>query len=193
MDSEQASLVKRARAGSRDAFDRLVVIYQDDIYGYIWRMTGDAEAACDVAQNVLLRAYTSLAQLRDPARFRPWLFAMAVNQCRNWLKRQRRQPLSMSRSSGETMAEPNESARELADPDPSASPEFAADANELRLAVQQAIGSLPLKYREAAILRFQHELKVSQIAKALGIRVAAVESRLRRAKEMLRTKLSGLM
>ena len=193
MDCEQASLVKRARDGSRGAFDRLVAMYQDDIYGYIWHMIGDAEAACDVAQDVLLRAYTSLAQLRDPGRFRPWLFAIAVNQCRNWLKRQRRQPLPLDRSPTKTAAETDQHARELADPDPSASPDLSAGTNELRLAVQQAVGSLPVKYREVAVLRFQHELKVSQIARTLGIRVAAVESRLRRAKEMLREKLAGLM
>jgi len=193
MDCERASLVKRARDGSRRAFDRLVAMYQDDIYGYIWHMIGDAEAACDVAQDVLLRAYTSLAQLRDPGRFRPWLFAIAVNQCRTWLKRQRRQPLSLDRSPSEAAAETDHRARELADPDPSASPDISADVKELRLAVQQAVGSLPVKYREVAVLRFQHELKVSQIASTLGIRVPAVESRLRRAKDMLREKLSGLM
>ena len=193
MESSQSSLVERARAGARDAFGDLVTIYQNEIYAYALRITGDAEAASDVTQDVFVRAYTSLMKLRDAGKFRPWLYAIAVNRCRTWLKQQHRRSLAMSRSLAETATEALGNDRELADPHPSASPDLAVSQEELRQRVQEALGSLAPKYREVAVLRFEHELKVSQIAEALGLRVAAVESRLRRAKEMLRTKLSGLL
>ena len=188
MGSEESTLVERARAGSRDAFGRLVVLHQHGIYGYVRRIIGDAESARDVAQEAFLRAYTSLAGLRDPRKFRPWLYAIAVNLSRNWLKRQRRAPLSLGRSPSGSPADE----RELPDPGLSASPSYVADRKELRSIVARAVEALPPKYRDVSILRLQHGLKVSEVAEALGVSVAAVESRLRRVKAMLREKLDGL-
>ena len=188
MGSEESTLVERARAGSREAFGDLVALYQHHIHGCVLRIIGDAEAARDVAQEAFLRAYTSLAGLRDPRKFRPWLYAIAVNLSRNWLKRQRRAPLSLVRSSSHL----SEAEGELPDRGLSASPSYLAQLSERRQLVAQAVESLPVKYREVAVLRFQHELKVKEVAEALGISVAAAESRLRRVKAMLREELAGL-
>ena len=188
MSSEESSLAERARAGSRAAFGGLVAIHQHGVYGYVLRIIGDAEAAADVTQDVFLRAYTALADLRDARKFKPWLYAIAVSASRNWLRRQRRAPLSLDGSSPEAA----DGERELPDPSLLASPSLTADANEARQLVRRAVESLPAKYREVAVLRFQHEMKVSEVADALHINVAAVESRLRRAKAMLRDRLAEL-
>ena len=188
MDSEELALVTRARAGSCDAFGELVARHQGGVYGYVLHIIGDVEAARDLAQDVFVRAFTSLAGLRDPRKFRPWLYAIAVNLSRNWLKRQRRAPLSLVRSSSRL----SEAEGELPDPGLSASPSYLAQLSERRQLVAQAVESLPVKYREVAVLRFQHELKVKEVAEALGISVVAAESRLRRVKAMLREELAGL-
>jgi len=186
MVHEELPLVERARAGSREASGELGVLYQHHIYGYVLRIIGDAEAARDVTQEVFLRAYTSIAGLRDSRKFRSWLFAIAVNLSRNWLKRQRRAPLSMVSSSFDAPADE----RELPDPSPSASPSCAAEREELKAAVAAAVDALPLKYREVVMLRSQHGLKVNEVADVLHLTVAAVDSRLRRAKAMLSETLA---
>ena len=188
MALEERSLVEQARAGSREAFGELVVLYQHHIYGYVLRTIGDAEAARDVAQEVVLRAYTSVAGLQDPRKFRSWLFAIAANLSRNWLKRQRRAPFPQVNSSIDASTDE----RERPDPSPSASPSYIAEREELRAIVQAAVQALPLKYREVLVLRAQHGLKVDEVAEVLHITVAAADSRLRRARARLREELAEL-
>lgn len=188
MDTSESSLVERACTGSRDAFGELVTLYQHEIYAYVLRIIGDPEAAWDVAQDVFVRAYRCLGQLNDRGKFKLWLYAIAVNRCRNWLDEQRRQPLALSQPTMDHEGEEHE----LADPDPLMSPDLALGEKELQQGVQDAVRSLPLKYREVAVLRYQNDTKVSEVAESLGVSVAAVESRLRRAKDMLRRKLTEL-
>ena len=186
MAYDELPLVERARAGSREAFGELGTLYQHHIYGYVLRIIGDAEAARDVTQEVFLRAYTSIVGLRDSRKFRSWLFAIAVNLSRNWLKRQRRAPLPLVSSLFDAPADE----RELPDPSPSASPSYVAETQELKAVVAAAVEALPLKYREVVILRSQHGLRVNEVADVLHLTVPAVDSRLRRAKAMLSDTLA---
>jgi len=173
--------------GSHAAFEQLVSLHADGLYGCIVGIVHDAAAARDVAQDAFVRALTSLAKLEDSRKFKPWLYAIAVNRGRDWLRRQRRQPVPFGRSpSG---APTNED--ELPSTDASASPSGHAEMAERELLVSKALASLPVDYRDVAVLRFQEEFRVSEIADALGISVPAAESRLRRAREMLRGKLEG--
>jgi len=188
MVDEESSLVERACAGSRDAFGELAELHHHNIHGCVLRIIGDAEAARDVTQQVFLRAYTSLSGLRDARKFRSWLYAIAINLSRDWLKRQRRATFAMV----DSWFDASNAGHELPDPSPSASPSCIVEAGELRNAVAAAVRALPLKYREVSVLRFQHEFKVSEVAEILSISVAAVDSRLRRAKAMLRDTLADL-
>lgn len=186
MEPTEASLVVDARNGSLDAFGELVVLYQNDMYGYVLRIVGDATAAYDVTQDVFLRAHRALGSLETVGRFRPWLYSIAVNTSRNWLKQRRRQS---SRFVNVEAADAAADEWMTADPNPLASPLAAEQLRELGKQLHNVISSLPDEYREVAVLRFQHELKVSEIAAALDLTVAATESRLRRAREKLRTQL----
>ena len=188
MESSDASLAERALAGDDDAFGVLVTRHQREVYAYVSRIVRDAHAACDITQTVFIRAHRSLSQLRDAGKLRPWLLAIAVNQSRNWMTRER--PLSASRAGSEDgLADPL-AEHELADPNVWASPEAVYAADELATMLAAAIDSLPPTYREVAVLRFQHQLKVGQIATALGLGFTATESRVRRAKALLRARLA---
>lgn len=189
MEPPDASLAERALAGSDDAFGQLVTRHQNELYAYVFRMIGDAHAACDIVQTVFVRAYRSLSQLRDPGKIRPWLFAIAVNQARNWLSRRRPVPASMER------ADDDDPSAGQGVPDPSlwASPDAVYAAAELATMIVAAIHSLAATYREVAVLRFQHQMPVGQIATALGLGFSATESRVRRAKALLRAKLATML
>ena len=189
MEPSDPSVVARALDGDDDAFCQLVTLHQHDVYGYVLRLTADADAAWDVAQDVFVRAHRSLAQLRDAGSFRAWLFSIAVNRARDWLRQRR--PVPVSSLAPDAPAEDRPDASEVQDGSIWASPERAYDAKEAGAMVEAAIESLPDTYREVAALRFQFELTVVQIAAALGLDFAAAESRVRRAKAMLRKKLAG--
>jgi len=189
VEPNETSLVRDAVAGSVEAFGELVILYQNDIYGYVLGVIGNAADARDVAQETFLRAHRSLAQLRSPETFRSWLYTIAVNQCRNHLKRRgREQGRFMTPLPGAT------DDRGGGAPEPSSvfSPRDAAEARELMASVSGAIAALAETYREGAVMRFRNGLKVGQIAEVLGLTVAAVESRVRRAGAELREQLSAL-
>ncbi len=82
-----AALVAQARTGDPAAFDALVVRYQDRVYNMAFRMLGHREDALDVAQEIFLTVYRSLARFQAKARFSTWLYRVTVNRCRDELRR----------------------------------------------------------------------------------------------------------
>jgi len=189
VEPNETSLVRDAVAGSVEAFGELVILYQHDIYGYVLGVLGNGADARNVAQETFLRAYRSLAQLRSPDKFHAWLYSIAVNQCRNHLKRRGREAsrfVTLSPDSADDRRPPS------SEPGPAISPRDVAEAREVVATVADAIAALAETYREVAVMRFQNGLKVGQIAEALGLTVAAVESRVRRARAELCEQLSAL-
>jgi RNA polymerase sigma-70 factor, ECF subfamily len=83
-------LIERARSGDDAAFGQVVSVYRKRILGTISRLIGRPEDVEDVAQDVFLRLYFSLTQLRTAEVFEPWLYRLTVNACYDYLRRQRR-------------------------------------------------------------------------------------------------------
>jgi len=83
-DSNEAALVIRARQGDKQAFDVLYVRYCGQIKRYLSRMVGDDNAACDLAQDTFLKAWSQLPSLREPTRFTSWLYRIAQNCARDY-------------------------------------------------------------------------------------------------------------
>ncbi|MBC8167346.1 MAG: sigma-70 family RNA polymerase sigma factor, partial [Bryobacteraceae bacterium] len=83
-------LIERARSGDSSAFNGVVSAYRKRIFGTIARLIGRPEDVEDVAQDVFLRLYYSLDQLRTPEVFEPWLYRLTVNAAYDYLRRQRR-------------------------------------------------------------------------------------------------------
>jgi RNA polymerase sigma-70 factor (ECF subfamily) len=189
MEANETSLVRDAVAGSIDAFGELVILHQHSIYGYVLRVLGNPADAWDVAQETFLRAHRSLGQLRSPGAFRTWLYSIAVNQCRNHLKRQTREESRLVRQAPDA---PDGEDRLSHIPARGLSPQGVAEAKETATAVSEALAALSDTYREVAVLRFQHGMKVQQIADVLDLSVAAVESRVRRARAELSTQLEDM-
>ncbi len=88
------SLIERARNGEEAAFNQIVRIYRKRIFGTIARLIGRPEDVEDVGQEVFVRLYFSLDQLRSPEVFEPWLYRLTVNSAYDYLRKQRRRPES---------------------------------------------------------------------------------------------------
>lgn len=88
------SLIQRAREGDDAAFNKIVQTYRKRILGTIARLIGRPEDVEDVGQEVFLRLYYSLDQLRSPEVFEPWLYRLTVNAAYDYMRRQRRRPES---------------------------------------------------------------------------------------------------
>lgn len=183
--------MERARGGDRDAFDALIVRYQDRVYNMAFRMLGNREDALDCAQEIFLTVFRSLGRFEAKAKFSTWLYRVTVNRCRDELRRRgmvkHTRPASLdapARTDGEERPDPP--AREP-------SPEETAVGRETAVVVERAIAALPEDARETLVLRDLQDLSYEEIAGVLEIPVGTVRSRLNRARTLLKERLRPIL
>jgi RNA polymerase sigma-70 factor (ECF subfamily) len=177
-----ADLIAAARQGDREAIDALVLRYQPLVYRFGQRMCGDADAAADVLQDTLLSLARSIAGFRGDASLSTWLYTVARRAC---LRKRRRRKLEPSHH------EPldTKTAEDLEEPAPDRNPERRLVQRQTQAAVTAAIASLKRAEREVLVLRDIEGLSAAEVADVLGLGVAAVKSRLHRARLAVRARL----
>src|SRR5918995_6438732 len=92
MTRTDEELVARSRSGDVDSFNQLILRWERPIYALAYRVLGREEDARDVCQDTFLRAYRALPGFKGQAKFSSWLYRIALNLCRDWMRRQRRTP-----------------------------------------------------------------------------------------------------
>jgi RNA polymerase sigma-70 factor (ECF subfamily) len=165
-------------AGRDTALHELMDRWRAPLTAFLYRLTGCYETALDLAQETFVRIYQARARYDAAARFSTWLFAIAANLARNharWRARHPEAPL------------PEDDTRH----DPAADPAATAQAREKLRAVQHALAALPGDQREALILSAYHDLPHAEIATILHCTAKAVEHRIHRARQQLRTTLAA--
>jgi RNA polymerase sigma-70 factor (ECF subfamily) len=165
-----------------EQFAVLVDRYRDPLYGLAFHLTGDAEEARDLAQQSFVKAFCALSRFRPGAKFSSWLYTIAVNLCRSWLRKQKHRPLSIEGTFPDPDALPSSAAVV-------ASPAALHTREEMRREVLAAVNELPTKYRVVVVLRHLNDLSYKQIGEILTLPASTVEHRLRTAREMLRQRL----
>lgn len=183
-DLTDAELVQRAKDGDDSAFEALFGRHHRRIYGIVYGMLRNDADASDATQEAFVRAYRSLPRLEAPGAFGGWLAQIAVNICRDILKR----PRVIARSLDEPLGD-EDSEYKLEIPDWSESPERASMSQELQDVVHRAIGTLSTDHRAVITMHHLEGMDVLQIADVLGISEGTVKSRLSRARAELRRKL----
>jgi RNA polymerase sigma-70 factor, ECF subfamily len=167
--------VERVLSGDLSAFEGVVRRWQRPIVNLAFRFFRNRERAEEMAQEAFLCAYRSLSKWRKEAAFSTWLFAIATNVYRNEFRRFRQVTVSL------------DDIPELLD-----SRTFAAKVEERDQSriVRQAVLSLPLKYREALILYYFHDMDIPATARSLRVPEGTVKARLARGRGILRNKLA---
>ena len=183
-----AAGLSRAREGDLAAFNRVVLRHQDAVYALAYRFLGERQAAEDAAQEAFLRAYRSLSRFRGGSA-RSWLLTIVANVARDELRRRRRRPelpLEPDRDDAPARAEP-------VDRGPTPEEQLLADSGreELRAALEAALGTLPEAWRLTVLLADVHGLPHEDVARATGVARGTVKSRLSRARGRLRDLLGG--
>jgi RNA polymerase sigma-70 factor (ECF subfamily) len=180
---EDLELVERVRQGDLEAFNVIVVAYQDRIYSLCLRMLGSPQSAEDAAQEAFISAYKSVSKLRG-ANVRSWLFRIASNRCIDELRRRQRRPLvSLDAPTAD------EEARPLDVPDKELGPEGRALQGELHAALQSELLLLPDDQRLAVTLCDMEGLQYEEIAEVMGSSVGTVKSRISRGRARLRIRI----
>ncbi len=185
--SGDEALVARAQDRDNDAFEVLVKRYEKRLFNYIFRFIGNAGDAEDLFQETFVRVYRNLDKFRTGGTFRPWLYRIATNICRDHLRSQRRHPkISLDApQSGET--EGPRLLDQLESPSPG--PRALASEHELIERLEAALEKLPTKHRSVFLMARYEGLNHREISKALRIPVGTVKSRMNKAVKSLRHEL----
>jgi RNA polymerase sigma-70 factor, ECF subfamily len=171
-------LARRHAAGDLRAFDEVYARYAGMVYNLALRLSGNAEEAADLAQEIFLRVHRHLGGFSGRSALKTWIFRVALNHCRERLSRFRPLTQPLAEEAGEAGGAP------LADP--GRGPEELAVAADLGRQVARGLALLPAPFREAVVLRDLQGLSYLEIAAVLGVRVGTVRSRIARGREQLR-------
>ncbi len=166
---DDASLVLRALNGGDEAFGKLVTRHQRTLYRQVRGLGVDHDTALDLVQDAFVRGWDRLADCRDPAAFRAWVSRILRNLCLDHFKNRRQQTVALS-----TLPEDAEF------PDPRSQGDTLT-----RLAVEEALDTVPLLLREAFLLRHDAGYSYDEIATIVDASPGAVKMRVHRAREYL--------
>lgn len=179
-------LIKRARAGEDSAFGQIVQAYRRRILGTIARLIGRPEDVEDVGQEVFLRLYYSLEQLRSPEVFEPWLYRLTVNAAYDYLRRQRRRQESR-------MADLAEQQVQMADARAGTQRDQSEQGKRrVRELVDSLLASVSEQDRMLLTLKEIEGLSLKELEKIYGVNENALKVRLFRARQRVLKAYAGL-
>ncbi len=175
---DEQTLIQQAQKGQLDAFNQLVLLYQDPLYTVAFRLMGDSAAAMDMTQEALITAYQKIGSYAG-GNFGAWLRRIVTNRCYDELRKNKRHRTTSLDDMG------------LGDdgiilPDNSPSPERVAQDNELQQALQDCIQSLNPDQRLILVLSDVQGMAYQEVSEQTGVALGTVKSRLSRARLAMR-------
>jgi RNA polymerase sigma-70 factor (ECF subfamily) len=184
MTSTDEELVARSIRGDADSFNQLILRWERPIYALAYRTIGREEDARDLVQETFLRAFRALPGFRGQAKFSSWLYRIALNLCRDWIRRERRTPVVQAPEGVDVLdmaatVEPSESIDDV-----------VAKRDTVRV-VEALMARLPEEQRTAIILKEYHGLTFQEIADLVGCPLSTVKTRLYQGLTVLRRELAS--
>ena len=182
MSTSDEELVARSMGGDVESFNQLVLRWERPIYALAYRVIGREEDARDVAQETFLRAFRSIGGFKGQAKFSSWLYRIALNLCRDWIRKQKRTPVYQAPEGLDVI-------EMAAEQGPTESIEDLVARNLQSRAVAAAMEALTEDQRTAVILKEYQGLTFQEIADLLGCPLSTVKTRLYQALVVLRREM----
>ena len=162
-------LINKIRAGDGDYFAVIVDRYKLQIYNLMYRYSGSAEDAADMTQDVFCRTFERLGQYKKQKSFFAWLYTLALNFARDWVRKRNTQKQTIDKFS-----------REIVTNEPKL-PERLVETDQQMQGLLAALGLIDADRREMLLLKYRHECSIKEIAEIFEISESAVKMRLKRA------------
>jgi RNA polymerase sigma factor (sigma-70 family) len=181
---EDSALIKRALGGDQRAFLKLRQKYYDAIFKLINRMVRNREEVEDLTQEAFIKAFTSLAGFDEEYAFSTWLYKIASNNSIDYIRKKKLQTFSIDKP-----IESDDSDYSFELPDTELKPDQELIAAQRKKMLEEAMNSLPPKYRQVIMMRHVDEREYQEIAKALKLPLGTVKAHIFRARELLYKRL----
>ena len=173
-------LVESYRNGQEEAFSALVKRYERELFHFLYRFLGKRASAEDVFQDAFLQVHLSIDSFDVDRRFKPWLFTIAANKARDFLRRKSQRPLAPLSAPIDAAGDDGPRFIDLLQADLVLPPQQAED-KEVAQRVREVVEQLPDHLREILLLAYFQRFAYSEIADLLGIPLGTVKSRLHSA------------
>ena len=185
---DETLLIQEAKRGDLDAFNRLVLAYQDQTYNLAFRLLGEDASAQDATQIAFINAYQAIKSYRGGS-FRAWILRILTNACYDELRRQKRKPTEdlnpVDTDTGEEMEDPAWLS------DDSQSPAEHVEQQELERAIQNCLGGLPEEFRTVIVLVDVQGMDYQEASEVVRSPLGTVRSRLARARQRVQDCLQN--
>ena len=180
----EKELVNLLKKGDRDAFNILIEQYQGKVYNIAVGMLNDQEDALDASQEVFINIYRGVGSFKENSSLSTWIYRVCANVCKDFLRKRMRKANVISLDSKTDDDEP------MQIPDDAPTPERISEQTELQRRVREAMDQLSNEYKEVLVLCDIEGLSYEEISKILKIPEGTVKSRINRARQALRKKIS---
>lgn len=187
-NSGDEQLVMEVIKGNSDSFQQLFQKYRYKIARLVAHYVDDPSLVADLTQDIFLKTYCALPQFHGHSAFYTWLYRIAINTAKNYLKYKRRCPVAAELEMYEVELSPNEYSLRTTD-----TPEHLAICEELESAVLTAVNTLPEELRDSLLLREIDGLSYAAIAGIMHCPVGTVRSRIFRARAVLEQGINAVM
>lgn len=184
-EKDDGVLIARVCAGEKEAFETLMAKYANLVGSIAYNIVGDVHVAGDITQETFLKVFRNLQHLEDPRRFKGWLCSIVRTTCVDWLRKERVRPASLEKIAEEGLEPEGEFLGTVFK-------QTSTELEELREKVLHVVNGLPRIYQQIILLRHLRKMTYREMGDFLGLPVATIESRLYRARLMLKDKLMDL-
>ena len=179
MKNDDAKLIQRVLAGDDTAFSALVKKHQKPVHALAWRKTGDFHVAEEITQDTFLKAYQNLSTLKEPQKFSGWLYVIAANYCKMWMRKKRLSTQSLEDTNSAELERANYSGYVIAENE-----RITVEAR--REVVKKLLAKLQESDRIVITLYYLAGMTYEEISAFLGVSVSAIKNRLYRARQRLK-------
>ncbi len=187
MEHSEQLLLERAKSGDVAAFEELIDAYQKKVFNLALRIIGNYDDAADLAQETFVRIFKAISNFKEQSSFSTWIYRITTNVCLDEIrKRKNKKVVSLDE---DIHMDDGDMKRQVVSDDPG--PDEAAEREEVRRVVNNAINKLPEDQRSVIILRDLHGMSYEEIAKILDLPGGTVKSRINRARLALKNVLSS--
>ncbi len=178
--SEDIALIEEALAGKQTSYEKLMKKYYQLIYNLVYRMISKKEDVEDLTQEAFIKAFNSLHNFDKQFAFSTWLFKIATNNAIDYLRKKKLYTFSIDKD-----IEADDSDYRFEIPDHENKPDKHIIDTQMRKILDEAIESLPKKYKEVIVLRHNKEMEYEEIAKTLKLPLGTVKAHIFRGRELL--------